>query len=185
MKRILILAAAAAAASLSACGGGDDGPLAAAHAGKFLCITPDVHDKTCQITGVYSWDLFGHITSRFDMGLTDANKSVSVFAEMKAPVTIENGLVCSTITADTIKHMTLKWNNQEIPHDIEEKARQQALTAMSGMMGKKGCTSFTPVGDYVQLTSMIDGAPAPNGNQYALWSGKDDGYVLVPTALPQ
>ena len=40
---------------------------------------------------------------------------------MTKPVTIENGLVCSTITADTIKHMTLKWNNQEIPHDIEAK----------------------------------------------------------------
>ena len=75
VKRILILAA---------CGRSGvpvglrrrrmDGPLAAAHAGKFLCLTPDVHDKTCQITGVYSWDLFGHITSRFDMGLTDSQQ---------------------------------------------------------------------------------------------------------------
>jgi hypothetical protein len=178
VKRSLVLAAFAAAASLSACGA-YDAPLAPASAGKFLCVDPDVHDKSCQATIVFSRDLFGHIVSRLNETVRISAAQVPIVVELKAPVTIENGQVCSVMTADIIKTMTMRRNDMEMPGRIEEASRAKSVDLSSAMLGKKACTAFTAVGDnFIQLTSTLDGGPSPDGNHYALWSGKADGYFL-------
>jgi hypothetical protein len=178
VKRIVVLAALAAASLLSACGLGD-GPLGPADAGKFLCVDPNVHDKSCQATMVFTRGLFGHIQSRLNETVRISGARVPIVVELKAPVTIENGRVCSVMTADIIKTMTMKRNDMEMPGRIEEASRSKSVELSSAMLGKKACTAFTAVGDnFIQLTSTLDGGPSPDGNHYALWSGKADGYFL-------
>jgi hypothetical protein len=126
VKRIVVLAALAAASLLSACGLGD-GPLGPADAGKFLCVDPNVHDKSCQATMVFTRDLFGHIQSRLNETVRISGARVPIVVELKAPVTIENGRVCSVMTADIIKTMTMKRNDMEMPRAVPGRKSLRAM----------------------------------------------------------
>ncbi len=150
-------------------------PLAPARAGKLQCHAPNAAAKSCRSLASYTFAPDGSILNKADVLLAP---QMGLIMTVTSPVAVKNGAVCGALSG--IDKATFVMNGQPTDQATTDAIRQQVGQAMAPMLGKQVCTTYKPDGEGFIASAVIDGQPAPGGDQKVIWVAPTDGYKVAP-----
>ncbi len=104
----------------------------------------------------------------------------SVVLETTAPIEVKNGAVCGFTRAKDVTEGRLRVGGSPVPRDKAAPALAQLATALSVIIDKEICTSYTPKDGALIARASIDGVDHPELTQRVKWVKPSEGYRVSP-----
>ena len=98
---------------------------------------------------------------------------------MKMAVTVENGMICSVGTQDTLAAAEVLQNGMPVAPEDADNARRAAYEQFAPVFGKKVCEDPSPYGKVVAVEYVIDGKPKPALANWVKWIKQNENYSLA------
>ena len=93
------------------------------------------------------------------------------------PVVIRDGAVCGRLSG--LEDATFTLDGAPADPGIADRIRGQVTAALAAI-GTEGCTTYTPQGETLLATVVVDGQARADLNQTVLWVSPSDGYTVRP-----